>query len=102
MTDDERLLEIATRLMAARISNPEWDRSEPHDYAAQRSLSAASELLFAWRERTGAQGREQDIPDALLDKAIRFVATNTGDDADAVYCTLRSVQRARAAGKGEE
>lgn len=104
MSDDERLLEIATRLMAGILGNQTLKVTSKHEGAsdieaiAACSFAAADALMSEWRERTGAQGRGQDVSDDLLDRCL------AGIDRDTWYGTYRdllSIQRARAAGKGE-
>ncbi len=104
MTDDERLLEIATRLMAAHIGNAEWKRCEPYSDTARRLLKAAEELMNQWRARTGArEEREQDVSDELLVEMIHALGCDllVCEECCILDDKIVSIQRARAAGKGE-
>lgn len=96
MTDDERLLEIATRLLGK-------GSLVIIDQEIVLAFDAAERILKTWRERTGAQGREQDVSEEMLDSMIH--ALGCGLPVCGVCADLDEriveIQRARAAGKGE-
>lgn len=98
MTDDERLLEIATRLMAGALG------SDSTIADAAYYILKAEQLLDAWRERTGArEERGQDVSDELLNEC-KQLAGSTGEHS--LFFSLDRImeartERARAAGKGE-
>lgn len=101
MTDDERLLEIATRLYAADIAS--GNDTDP-DTDTDCALFRTERLIYRWRERTGAQGREQDVSDELLRNAISAarlateLTTNrqTAELFGDLSLELEKIQRARA------
>lgn len=105
MTDEDRVLEIATRLMAVELANPEC--SGAYGTYAEDALNAAATLLAAWRSRTTP--REQptpDVSDKLLEQlvvAARAASNIDGLDENAWHQFDRAceagkrVQRARAA-----
>ena len=92
MTDDERLLEIATRFVDPRSTIAGFERA----------YQDAVAWLSWWRERTGAQGREQDVSDELLKRIHYWISCATGGlGFREILSEIESIQRARAAGKGE-
>lgn len=111
MTDDERLLEIATRLMAGILGNQTLKVTAKADGAtdieaiAACSFAAADAILNEWRERTGArEERGQDVSDELLRNAISAarlateLTTNrqTAELFGDLSLELEKIQRARA------
>jgi hypothetical protein len=115
MTDDERLLEIATRLMAGILGNQTLKVTAKADGAtdieaiAACSFAAADALMSEWRERTGArEERGQDVSVEMLQRAAvacrSAAATWSAIPTKSEYwCETADYfdKRARAAGKGE-
>lgn len=90
MTDDDRLLEIATRLLGK-------GSLVIIDQEIVLAFDAAYRILKAWRTRTGAhEAREQDISDELLER-IRNRLAWFGGKYEPLLPEIADIQRARAA-----
>ena len=102
MSEDERLLEIATRLMAAEMLTSRF--CEDDEIEATTALDRAAVLIDQWKLRTGArEERGQDVSDELLNEC-KQLAGSTGEHS--LFFSLDRImeartERARAAGKGE-
>lgn len=106
MSDDERLLEIATRLIERQLDDIGWISAERRHAAWE----LASVILKEWRERTGArEERGQDVSVEMLQRAAvacRSAAAmwSAIPTKNEYWCETADYfdKRARAAGKGEE
>lgn len=97
MTDDDRLLEIATRIAE---NSTEQCGGRTYLPPPEFCVKYAADLIAAARERTGArEERGQDVDDDLIARMVSVCITGNGRPA--VLADLREIQRARAAGKGE-
>lgn len=102
MTDDERLLEIATRLLGK-------GSLVIIDNEIVLAFDAAERILKTWRERTGArEERGQDVSVEMLQRAAvacRSAAAmwSAIPTKNEYWCETADYfdKRARAAGKGE-